>query len=156
RPTAVPEFEDDTNGTYAGIGVLMANEVAPITVLFPFPGGPAERAGLAVGDRIVAVEGTPLEAPTPRLLMHAARERLPGPPGPTPAIGGQRGAAPPFPATVERARVQKASAKWARLLDAEHGIGYVYLSGFQPGSTAELRSAVQELRDADGGLRALV
>lgn len=55
-PPEVAELERETSGEFLGIGVVFrAGELG--RVLFPYPGSPAEAAGLRVGDLIVAADG---------------------------------------------------------------------------------------------------
>ncbi|MEM7201275.1 MAG: S41 family peptidase [Planctomycetota bacterium] len=157
RPDFVEAFEEDTTGAYVGIGILMATDVAPVTVQFPFVGGPSERAGLRVGDQILAADGVPLVATAERSANAVAHENLTGPTGTKVVLKVQRAEAAPFEVVVERGRVQTPSVKWARLLAPQHGVGYLYLSSFQQRSAAEIRDAVADLRaQADNDLRALV
>lgn len=157
RPAMVPEFDEDTTGTYAGIGIVMATGVMPLTVKFPFAGGPAERADLQVGDQILAVDGEPLEAADDGALQLRARERMLGEVGTSVTLTIKRGDEEPFDVDVERGQVTKPSVKWVRLLDEEKRVGYAYVESFQKRTTAELTEALQTLDELAGGdLRALV
>ncbi len=53
------EFMESTNGQYAGIGAVVANDKTDnkVTIVNPFPNSPAEKVGLESGDKIVSVEG---------------------------------------------------------------------------------------------------
>jgi carboxyl-terminal processing protease len=152
----VARFETATTGAYEGIGVQMAQGAAPPAVLFPHPGGPAERAGLRPGDRILAVDGTAIDATEPDAAMAQARERIRGLAGTSVRLQVARGAAPPFEVTCERASVQLPSVRWTRLVDEGAGIGYAHLHAFQRASASELASELAWLRGQPGGLRALI
>jgi len=56
-PEEAETFLSDMQGNYEGIGVMMSIRDEYITIVKVFPNSPAQRAGLDVGDRIVAVEG---------------------------------------------------------------------------------------------------
>jgi len=60
-----------------GIGVQFSVDGAGMRVVRVLPGTPAERAGLEEGDRIVAIEGEPLEG----LDVEGLVERMTGPEG---------------------------------------------------------------------------
>ena len=48
---------EQTSGNYAGLGIQIDVRDGWITVVAPLPDTPADRAGIATGDRIVTVEG---------------------------------------------------------------------------------------------------
>jgi carboxyl-terminal processing protease len=64
-PSDLKGFERITQGSLEGIGAVLAPgdikeiEVRHVIILRPFPGGPAEKAGLLPGDLIVGVGQTP-------------------------------------------------------------------------------------------------
>lgn len=153
RPSKVAEFEEDTTGTYAGIGIVMAG-VIPLTVKFPFAGGPAERAGLLVGDRIVAVDGEPLVASDAKELATIARERLLGDAGSPVQLTIERGegeTTEKFEQVVVRGNVTKPSIRWVRALDEDRRIGYAYVVGFHKDTTVDLVTAIGDLDALVGG-----
>ncbi|NLL71228.1 MAG: S41 family peptidase [Epulopiscium sp.] len=53
-------FKVETEGSYAGIGVIVSvdPEDQLITIISPFIGSPGEKAGLLPGDKIIQVNGT--------------------------------------------------------------------------------------------------
>jgi len=51
------EFNDDGDGNYVGIGVIVGIKEDRIVVITPFEGSPALKAGLRSGDFITKVEG---------------------------------------------------------------------------------------------------
>ncbi len=50
----------DTSGSFGGIGVYMGFKDNSVQVLSVMPDSPGEKAGLAAGDEIVAVDGVPV------------------------------------------------------------------------------------------------
>lgn len=52
-------FNDDGQGNYVGIGIMVGIKEDKIVVITPFEGTPAFEAGLRAGDFIIAVEGVP-------------------------------------------------------------------------------------------------
>lgn len=61
---------------YEGIGAQLAEEGPRVYVWYPFPGSPAENAGLLHGDTIAAVDGQPARAPASTVIP-----RIMGPAG---------------------------------------------------------------------------
>jgi C-terminal peptidase prc len=51
------------NADYVGIGVLSSPETSTLSIIFVFPGSPAERAGIQRRDKITAVDGLPIKNP---------------------------------------------------------------------------------------------
>lgn len=155
-PEKAKAFDSQTTGEYQGIGITMVARHVPITVLYPMVGGPAEQAGLTVGDRIVAVDDEPLTALTPENVTDQARKRLLGPPGTKVKLRVDRDGTEKD-IEIARADVQRPSVKWVRLLDREARIGYVYIASFQHHTASEFDAALRGLEaEAGGALEALV
>jgi len=55
------EFNDAQEGTRVGIGVEVAFRDNYPTIIAPVPGGPAEKAGIKAGDRILAIDRKSVE-----------------------------------------------------------------------------------------------
>ncbi len=156
-PQHVKGFEEDTTGTYEGIGVLTSTMAeGGIVVRYPFPQGPAEKAGLTVGDRIVAVDGTALAGLGAAERSRVIGERLRGPAGSDVTVTIARQGREPFPVTVTRGPVQKPSVKWARLLDPAAGVGCLHVEDFHRDTAREFAAAVADLQAQGDGLRALI
>ncbi len=153
--TAVADFEHETTGSYEGVGITLAPAVTPATVYYIFSDGPAERAGLQVGDRIVRVEGEDATLWTKDEVIERARERLLGKPGTTVHLTVKGADDTARDVAIERGAVQQHSIKWVRWLDRTEGLGYVYLSTFQHKTPDELDAALAHL-GAETTLRGLV
>ena len=52
------DFDVQVTGTFSGIGIQMAVRDGYVTVIAPFDGTPAHRAGIRAGDRVVSVDDT--------------------------------------------------------------------------------------------------
>ena len=68
RPTDAEEFEEETEGSYVGIGTYLTKvnpeyidpedpETYMIIITSPFPGGPADRAGIRANDLVSHING---------------------------------------------------------------------------------------------------
>jgi len=144
-PSEVAAYDERNSGHYDGVGLLMTQHGDDIVVQYPFPDGPADRAGVLPGDRIVAVDGKPL-ANEPRQTRHEAASRL---------VRGEAGTEVRLrllrdDGTVElamqRSDVQKSAVKWAHFADADQGLGYLYLSDFHRGILSQIEGAIAELQ----------
>jgi carboxyl-terminal processing protease len=146
----VGAFDSETTGEYQGIGVSMVPARVPITVHFVMEGGPAERAGIGVGDRIVAVDGERLEHLTPENVLEQAQKRLLGAPGSSVRVTVQHVSGHETEHELVRG-VQRTSVKWARLLDAPARIGYLHIAAFQQRTAAEFDRELKHLEGEAGG-----
>lgn len=153
------QFDEQTRGSYDGVGVeLQQLPDGTLRIVAPIDGGPAERAGLRSGDRIIAIDG--------KLLAKGevdSSQPLRGPAGSKVVVKIVRtGVSAPFDISLTRATIRAASVR-SRLL--EPGYGYIRIASFQA-STAEdfvkqldalqkngpLRGLVLDLRSNPGGL----
>ncbi|HAY75532.1 MAG TPA: hypothetical protein DCY32_07645, partial [Opitutae bacterium] len=60
-PPSFKAFQDDTQRTYVGVGIMIRKVDAGILITRVFPEGPAEKAGICVGDFIDEVAGMSVE-----------------------------------------------------------------------------------------------
>ncbi len=131
----------DRPASFAGIGVSVDPKPTGLEVVRVFDSTPAQRAGLKVGDMIVAVNGRSLH----KLPPNTSVALIKGPPGTdvrltlAPKAGARR------TVTVTRATISEPVV--ASAMRTVHGVklGWVYLATFSEGSHGELYDAVQSL-----------
>jgi carboxyl-terminal processing protease len=143
----------DTRGRFGGIGVEIDVRDGWLTITAVFPGGPAQRANLRVGDRFVSIDG--LRARD--MPIEEAVRRMRGEPGTEVRIALRRtDEAAAIEATLVR-EIISVDAVEARVL--EDRTVYVRLRVFQETTTRELADvldrAAETLRDK-GGVRGLL
>ncbi|MBY0587592.1 S41 family peptidase [bacterium] len=94
------EIQQQTRSRFTGIGVVLQENPweRTLQVLMPIPGGPADRAGLRDGDRILSVDG----AKTIDLGPNEASQRLSGQPGSVVSLDIQPLGAPTRSLTIQR------------------------------------------------------
>lgn len=142
---ALGHLQEETSGEFGGIGIELALVDGFFTVVAPIDGTPAARAGLAAGDRLIALDARPLRG---RRLTEVINE-LRGPPGSRVALQVLRdGADEPLGFVLERAVIATASVS-TRLLDG--GYGYARIAQFQTHTGRDFREALEALRAAAGG-----
>ncbi|HTA13440.1 MAG TPA: S41 family peptidase, partial [Solirubrobacteraceae bacterium] len=135
----------DQPASFAGIGVSVDPKPAGLEVVRVFDSSPAQRAGLKVGDLIVAVNGKSLH----KLHPNAATALIKGPPGTdvklTISQPGPGHATSTSTVTVTRATISEPVV--ASEMRTVHGVklGWVYLATFSEGSHGELDDAIQGL-----------
>jgi carboxyl-terminal processing protease len=59
------DLEEDLTGEYGGIGIEVEVHKGAFSVINPIPGSPGEKAGIQLGDEIVAIDGKAVEHNVP-------------------------------------------------------------------------------------------
>ena len=132
-----------SRGTYAGIGVRVGRLEGWHTVLWVDPRGPAFDAQLRAGDRILAIDGQKVRQEE---LAQVALAGLSGPVSEEVALR-VRGRLDSQERTVRvpRATVEEQNV-FGRMLDHEHGVAYVCITGFQKNVLEHFRAVMTVLR----------
>ncbi len=139
-PDRFARLNETTSGNYAGLGVEVDLRDGWLIVVAPLPGGPAERAGLQPGDRIIEIGGKPTKGWT----NEEASKVLRGKPGTTVAIKLERpGITIPIDLRVQRSTIHQSAVRRASLLG--EGIGYIDLKAFSDSTAKELNGAITSL-----------
>ena len=134
------EFQSDTEGQFAGIGVEVDVRDDRVTVVAPIEGSPAAKAGIVPGDQILAVSGKPLRGSKIEKIIDLMR----GAPGTSvKLLIGRKGADEPISMEITRAIVRVASVEGKRL---DQGVVYIRLKQFQENTHEELLRVVASLR----------
>ncbi|MBS1199944.1 MAG: carboxyl-terminal processing protease [Proteobacteria bacterium] len=134
-----------SEGSYSGIGIEVSFEDGLIIIVAPLEGSPAERAGLATGDIIVAIDGHEVKAAG----LSESVGRMRGEPGTRVRVTIDRdGSAEPLEFSIERAEIELASVRWAML---DPGYGYLRISQFSDTTRPDLERALRALQDGAGG-----
>ena len=142
-------LNESTTGRYAGVGIQMDLREGWITVVAPLPGGPAERAGIRTGDRIVEVEGKS----TAGWTSEEASKALRGAPGTPLGLTVERpGVTEHIPIRLKREEIRVSSVSHERMIGGD--VGYVDLTIFSEASARDLQAAIEKLRAQ--GMRKLV
>ncbi|HJV44678.1 MAG TPA: S41 family peptidase [Bacillota bacterium] len=76
-PKSAEQFNDTISSSFQGIGAEVSMEGGKVTIVSPFKGSPAEKAGLHPKDQIVSVNGESLEG----LDLYEAVLKIRGPKG---------------------------------------------------------------------------
>ena len=143
-------LSEDTSGTYAGLGIEVAQANHQLVIVAPIDGGPAKRAGVLPGDVIVAIDGVPVQPDS----IDTAIKKLRGPIGSkiTLSILHPDGDKPvSIPLVRERIRVTSVTTKML-----EPGYAYIRISEFQEDTADELTRALGKLQKQHGPLRGAV
>jgi carboxyl-terminal processing protease len=148
-PQRLSRLEESTSGRYAGVGIRIDARDSGITVIATLPGSPAERQGVATGDRIVEIDAKP----TRGLTSEEALKALRGSAGSSVRLTIERpGVGTRLPFVLTRAMIDVNPVQHALLVG--DGVGYVDLAVFSTDAAADLSHAIDSLRSA--GARSLV
>ncbi|MHC4377590.1 MAG: S41 family peptidase [Planctomycetota bacterium] len=143
-------FENETAGIYAGVGIRFTRGSELTEVLCALPDSPAERAGVAPGDRVLRVDGLDAQAVEPAQLRErlANVERRPVPVELESRDGTRR--------TIELTpeQVTDPTVRHTVFLEDTDGLAYLHVRGFSRRTSAEFDAAIAALRERD--LRGLV
>ena len=142
-------FRSGADADYGGVGLEILNRDGWVTVIAPIPGGPAGRAGIRAGDRVIEVEGVSAAD----WETDQAANLLRGTPGTDVDLLIDRpGVDEPIPFTLTRARIELLSVRFATMVD--EGVGYIPLRVFSETSGSEVRGAIERLQEE--GLTSLI
>ncbi|WP_329623165.1 S41 family peptidase [Streptomyces sp. NBC_01255] len=143
------DFEQALDGAYTGVGLSAgrAADGTAVRVTRVQAGGPAERAGLRAGDRLVSVDGRPVGGLSVSEVVSLLRGD--GVPGSAVALRVERGRAA-WTETLHRARLATDPVTVRRLDD---GAVLIKVAAFTKGAGARVRDAV---RDAPAGAGVLL
>jgi carboxyl-terminal processing protease len=136
--------QDRLRGAHAGIGVTVRRNADGQITLTPYSDSPAERACLARGDVLLAIDGEPVSD----LPVSEVEIRLRGEVGTQVHLRLRRASGSSFEATIERERIEVPSLTWHMETATT---GYVRLMGFTERTNRELDVALQELEEAHAG-----
>lgn len=133
-------FQEDTEGRFGGIGVEVDFSTDVVTVIAPIEGSPAQRAGILPGDRIVAIDGSPVQRKSPEGLVRQMR----GTPGTRVTLTVRRPERDKLLFfTMTREIIHVASVQ-SKLLNGH--VAYIRIKQFQAGTHTEVLRYASQLR----------
>lgn len=157
-PEQFAAIRSEAQGEFGGIGVELVRQKERLVVVERYPGSPAERQGIQLGDVVISVGGQPTEGSS---LAEVVR-RIKGPPGTTVGLGVERAADHRVEELIlvrERIRMITVDGRW------EGGFAYLRIKSFTERTSHDLTRALEalkaerpvpglilDLRDNPGGL----
>jgi C-terminal peptidase prc len=138
-PHEFREMQEETRGSFGGIGIRISLEDGEVVIVEPMEGTPAFKAGLQHGDRIVKIDGQP----TKGLTLQEAVRRMRGPVGSRVILSIMRkGAAEAEEVAIVRAKIEIKTVE-SQILDGR--VGYLKLRGFHETTLQETEKALGRL-----------
>ena len=151
-------FRTETGGTYGGLGMEIGIRRDRLTVISPFKGTPADKAGLKTGDIISQIDNKS----TINLTVHKAAEKMRGEPGTSVTLTVlQEGETEPIEVKIVRDVIRIRSVE-SEILKSD--IAYIRINQFRKTTAAvvnqvfakfeqkNLRGLILDLRSNPGGL----
>jgi carboxyl-terminal processing protease len=147
-PEAFEDLSIDTKGEFTGIGIHITMRDGFVTVISPIEGTPAYKAGIEAMDKIIKVDGKPVDE------LREAVNMMRGPKGTEVNVTIIReGEADPIEFKLIRDVIPIESVR-ASLL--KPGYGYVRVTNFNSGTTDDLKKELQKLESGEIPLKGLV
>ncbi len=132
------ELDEQTNGQYVGVGLTIALIDGVFFVTSVTEGHSAAKAGIKVGDAIIAINNKE----TKKTLPEEVRGEIKGLAGTTVTLQLERKGAPIFTVAMVREDVRVNTVSYSGMID---GVGYIEMKSFGTHSAGELREALQAL-----------
>jgi carboxyl-terminal processing protease len=140
-PKTFQLLQQDQRGQYYGVGMEISMDGADVIVTQPFPGSPAQKAGLRRGDVIASVNGKD----TAGLDSAQVADLLKGPRGTQVEVRVRRvGGGEPLSFTITRGEISRSDVDGFWL---KPGIAYVRIASFSNQNTG--RETAQKLKELD-------
>ncbi len=144
------DFDSQVSGQYVGLGIQAGVRDSMLTINAVADGYSAHRAGIRVGDRLVAIDGHP----TLRLSSRELRKYTRGQVGSVAKLDVLRdGRSDTLHFELNRVEVYVKSVSYVQMLP--NGVGVIRLDRFTRKSVQEVRSAVDSLKSM-GQLKGIV
>ena len=137
-------FEIMTTGRYGGVGSLIRKREDYIIFAQPYKDSPADKAGIKIGDKILAINGEDMRGKSTEVIS----SRLKGEPESDVEVVVERnigGAVDTL--QITRKRISIPSVNYAGII--RDGVGYISHEDFIEGSYDEVRRAVEKLLATD-------
>lgn len=144
------EVYSQIEGNFVGLGIELKASESSLLIVKVFAGGPADRAGLKAGDRIVAVEGRS----TQELSSDQAANMLQGQEGTTVEVLIASPGIPERRLRIRREQIEVPSIDEIKIVDKTLGIGYLRLTCFQKTTSRDLDMALWRLHRE--GMKSLI
>jgi len=140
-PTDYNDFQEDTRGTFGGLGITIDIRDGWLTVISPLPETPAFREGILAGDKIIKIEGESTEGVDIREAVHQLRGEVGTPVTITIFRPSDR-------STVDHTIIRgiiRIPNVYAYIID-EH-IGYIRLIEFKQTASSDLNEALDAIEE---------
>lgn len=140
-PLQLSEANEDLEGKFQGIGVEFNIFNDTVTVVYVFPGGPSEKAGLLAGDKILRVNDSVITGK--QFNSDNVKKYIKGPGGSKALLQVLRGAQQ-LSVAVTRGTILVPAIDAAYMMD--NATGYIKLNKFSEGCYREFMQSLEALK----------
>ncbi len=141
KPESYREFQDDTNGSFTGIGIEITLRDGVVTVISPIEDTPAQKAGIKTNDKIIKIDGQLTKGKT----LFETVKMLRGNKGTEVSLSIYReGAETLKEYSLVRENIPVYSVKSFTI---KPGFGYIRISNFQRNTTKEAKDKLKSLQE---------
>jgi len=149
-PTEYQSLGSQIYGEISGIGIRLQVDEATqqLTISETLSNTPASQAGIAPGDRVIAVDGKS----TAGMDVEEVSQLIQGEVGTDVTLSLQRSSQAPFDVTLTRASIELETVHYQVKQEGNSRIGYIQLDSFSSNSPMQMRKAIQSLlsQEVDG------
>ncbi len=149
-PDQLRDIYSQIEGNFVGLGVELKADDGTLLIVDVIKNSPAEKSGILVGDRIVAVDGQN----TKDMSTDEAASMLTGVEGSTVRVSVVTPNQTARVLAIRRASVEVPSLEDVKILDATSGVAYLKIPAFQKTTAQDLEAALWDLHRR--GMRSLV
>ncbi|NEQ99286.1 MAG: PDZ domain-containing protein [Cyanothece sp. SIO2G6] len=144
-PDQYEELTNQTSGEFSGVGLRLTvpEETGILTVVEALVGSPADKAGLAAGDRILAIEGVATEGMNVQESANLMRGEVGTPLNLTVASGDDN--AEGIEISLIRARLELPTVHYSSQQEGQTAIGYIRLTEFSAHAPEQMAEAIADL-----------
>ena len=147
----VENYRIETQGKYEGIGAVMKTIDGFATVVEAFEGSPALKAGLKIGDQIIAINGLETEGKSNTEVLKIFR----GAPGTKVKMTVKRpGKKEAINVNLIREEINVPSVPHSGMVSDD--IAYVSLSSFTADASASIRKSLNKLKRDNPGIKGVI
>jgi carboxyl-terminal processing protease len=155
EPEKYKELQNDTQGAFGGLGIIISMKDNFVTVVVPMEDSPGSKAGILSGDRIIKIDGRSTE----KMILGDAVKNLRGEPGTDVRITIMR----PSTGQLKDYKLTRAIINVDMVKDihgkkefplGDNKIGYIHLVQFGEKTSDDLETALRKLKGE--GMQALI
>src|SRR5512135_2169455 len=136
-PKTFAAMQTKAAGVYGGIGVVISLKDSAIDIVSVVPSTPAARAGVRMGDELIAIDGTTMRGHA----LDDVSQRMRGTVGTAVRLTLGRADVKPFDLNLTREAIEVERLTWR----AEGDVGYIKIVAFSDRTESDLRQAVADL-----------
>ncbi|BDS12571.1 S41 family peptidase [Aureispira anguillae] len=140
----VAQFRSTITGKYGGVGASIIRGEDHVIISLPYEGGPAQRAGLQVGDKMLEIDGQNVIGAS----MQEVSNKMRGQANSSVTIKIARtGSSEPLAFTLKREEIKVNNTPYYGMLEGD--LAYIVLNSFSENAGKNVAKALTELKESN-------